>query len=193
MIKKYISLIVWGIVFFVHAQEKKIDTVFISDKKLNESVHFQKVINLSDNIHKNTSNLSETLRFSTPLYIKENGRGMVSSPSFRGTTAQQTAFIWNGININSLFLGQGDINNIGLLNFDKISVKAGGGSISYGTGAIGGTIHLDDKIQFGKGLSGNLFSEFGSFNTLNLALKIAYSNDNFSVKLNTAFAKSENN
>ena len=193
MIKKYISLIVWGVAPFVAAQEKKIDTVFISDKKLNESVHFQKVINLSDNIHKNTSNLSETLRFSTPLYIKENGRGMVSSPSFRGTTAQQTAFIWNGININSLFLGQGDINNIGLLNFDKISVKAGGGSISYGTGAIGGTIHLDDKIQFGKGLNGNLFSEFGSFNTLNSALKIAYSNDKFSVKLNTALAKSENN
>ena len=193
MIKKYISLIVWGVTPFVAAQEKKIDTVFISDKKLNESVHFQKVINLSDNIHKNTSNLSETLRFSTPLYIKENGKGMVSSPSFRGTTAQQTAFIWNGININSLFLGQGDINNIGLLNFDKISVKAGGGSISYGTGAIGGTIHLDDKIQFGKGLNGNLFSEFGSFNTLNSALKIAYSNDKFSVKLNTALAKSENN
>ena len=193
MIKKYISLIVWVVVSFAHAQEKKIDTVFISDKKLNESVHFQKVINLSDNLHKNTSNLSETLRFSTPLYIKENGRGMVSSPSFRGTTAQQTAFIWNGININSLFLGQGDINNIGLLNFDKISVKAGGGSISYGTGAIGGTIHLDDKIQFGKGLNGNLFSEFGSFNTLNSALKIAYSNDHFSVKLNTALAKSENN
>jgi len=193
MIKKYISLIIWGVAPFVAAQEKKIDTVFISDKKLNESVHFQKVINLSDNIHKNTSNLSETLRFSTPLYIKENGKGMVSSPSFRGTTAQQTAFIWNGININSLFLGQGDINNIGLLNFDKISVKAGGGSISYGTGAIGGTIHLDDKILFGKGLNGNLFSEFGSFNTLNSALKIAYSNDNFSVKLNTALAKSENN
>ena len=92
-----------------------------------------------------------------------------------------------------MFLGQGDINNIGLLNFDKISVKAGGGSISYGTGAIGGTIHLDDKIQFGKGLNGNLFSEFGSFNTLNSALKIAYSNDKFSVKLNTALAKSENN
>jgi len=193
MIKKYISLMIWGVAPFVAAQEKKIDTVFISDKKLNESVHFQKVINLSDNIHKNTSNLSETLRFSTPLYIKENGKGMVSSPSFRGTTAQQTAFIWNGININSLFLGQGDINNIGLLNFDKISVKAGGGSISYGTGAIGGTIHLDDKIQFGKGLNGNLFSEFGSFNTLNSALKIAYSNDKFSVKLNTALAKSENN
>ena len=38
MIKKYISLIIWGAVFFAHAQEKKIDTVFISDKKLNESV-----------------------------------------------------------------------------------------------------------------------------------------------------------
>ena len=61
MIKKYISLIIWGAAPFVAAQEKKIDTVFISDKKLNESVHFQKVINLSDNLYKNTSNLSRKM------------------------------------------------------------------------------------------------------------------------------------
>ena len=35
MIKKYISLIVWGAASFVAAQEKKIDTFFISDKKMN--------------------------------------------------------------------------------------------------------------------------------------------------------------
>lgn len=192
MIKKqYICLAFAGLGSIVHSQERTIDTIFIADKRLEEAERFQKIIQV-ENVQKNANNLSEVLRFQTPFFIKENGRGMVSSPSFRGTTAQQTAFVWNGININSLFLGQGDINNIGLLNFDKISVKVGGGSISYGTGAIGGSVHLDDEILFGKGFRGNLFSEYGSFNTLNSALKLSYSNDKFSVKLNTALAKSDN-
>lgn len=192
MIKKqYICLALAGLGSIVYSQERTIDTIFIADKRLEEAERFQKIIQV-EKMQKNTNNLSEVLRFQTPFFIKENGRGMVSSPSFRGTTAQQTAFVWNGININSLFLGQGDINNIGLLNFDKISVKVGGGSISYGTGAIGGSVHLDDELLFGKGFRGNLFSEYGSFNTLNSALKLSYSNDKFSVKLNTALAKSDN-
>lgn len=195
MTKQFIyCLIFLGLGIFISSQERRIDTIFISDKRLKETENFQNIISITnDDKRKNTNNLSELLRFQTPFYIKENGKGMVSSPSFRGTTAQQTAFVWNGININSIFLGQGDINNIGLLNFDKISVKAGGGSISYGTGAIGGSVHLDDEIVFNKKFQGNFFSEYGSFNTLNSSLKLSYSDDKLSVKLNTAIAKSDNN
>lgn len=192
-LKHPLCLILLGLNMVVFSQEKTIDTLFIPNKRLNESEQFQKIITINHNdTQRNANNLSEVLRFQTPVYIKENGRGMVSSPSFRGTTAQQTAFVWNGININSIFLGQGDINNIGLLNFDKISVKAGGGSISYGTGAIGGSVHLDDEILFNKGFQGNIFSEYGSFNTMNANLKLTYSNEKFSLKFGTALAKSEN-
>ena len=97
---------------------------------------------------KNSSNLSEVLRFQSAVYIKENGRGAVSSPSFRGTTAQQTAFVWNGININSTFLGQGDVNNLNLLGYDQLEIKSGGGSVIYGSGAIGGTIHLNNECPY---------------------------------------------
>lgn len=182
----------WGWCVFVFSQEKEIDTVFILNKRLEESRLSQEVINLSDEAKYNTANLSELLRFQTPFYIKENGRGMVASPAFRGGTAQQTAFVWNGININSIFLGQGDINNLGLLNFDNISVKTGGGSIAYGSGAIGGSVHLDDKVLFNKGLKGEFFSEYGSFNTLNSSLKWSYGNPHFFVKLNTSLSKSDN-
>jgi iron complex outermembrane receptor protein len=34
-------------------------------------------------------------------------------------------------------LGQGDINNIALFGYDQIGIKAGGGSVIYGSGAIG--------------------------------------------------------
>ena len=176
------------------AQEKTIDTVYIFDNQLKKSKEFQKTIQLNqEELLKNTTNLSEVLRFQSPVYIKENGRGMVSSPSFRGTTAQQTAFIWNGININSTFLGQGDVNNLNLLGYDQLEIKSGGGSVIYGSGAIGGTIHLNNELSFNKGFRNNLFLEYGSFNTINTFVKSAYSNDKLSVKVSGNFVKSDNN
>ena len=64
---------------------------------------------------------------------------MVSSP-LSEELQQQTAFVWNGINVNSMFLAQGDINNLNLLGYDHLAIKSGGGSVLYGSGAIGGTI-----------------------------------------------------
>ena len=177
----------------VNAQETEIDTVFIFDKQLEDGRKTQQIYHLKNSdLKKNATNLSETLRFQTPIYIKENGRGAVSSPSFRGTTAQQTAFVWNGINVNSIFLGQGDINNLALLTNDEIVVKSGGGSVEYGTAAIGGTVHMNDIIAFNKGFKTSFFAEYGSFNTINSSLKSSYSNDQFSIKFNGGFSKSNN-
>ncbi len=175
------------------AQEKAIDTVYIFDNQLKNSKKFHKIETLNqEDLLKNTTNLSEVLRFQSPVYIKENGRGMVSSPSFRGTTAQQTAFVWNGININSIFLGQGDVNNLNLLSYDQLEVKSGGGSVIYGSGAIGGTIHLNNELSFNKGFNSALFLEGGSYNTFNSFLKTSYSDDKLSIKVSGNFVKSDN-
>ncbi len=175
------------------AQEKAIDTVFIFDRQLSQAKKTQQIYRLSaKDIQRNANSLSETLRFQTPVYIKENGRGAVSSPSFRGTTAQQTAVLWNGIPVNSIFPGQGDLNNLSLLNYDNIEVKPGGGSVIYGSAAIGGTIHLNNQITFNKGFSGKLFAEYGSFETLNTALKTSYSNEKFSAVFSTGYSTSKN-
>ena len=179
---------------FIFSQEKTIDTVFIQDQQFRNSQKTQTIISLSEeDLQKNSTNISEVLRFQSPVYIKENGRGMVSSPSFRGTTAQQTAFVWNGININSLFLGQSDMNNIGLFTADQLRIKSGGGSVIYGSGAIGGTVHLDNSLSFNKGFTGIFFSEYGSFETFNSKLKAGFSTEKFSFNATGSFSKSENN
>lgn len=178
---------------FLLAQEKTIDTIYVFDNQMNrvKLFHPVKIISAEDT-QKNSSNLSELLRFQSQVYIKENGRGAVSSPSFRGTTAQQTAFVWNGININSNFLGQGDINNIAAFGYDQIGIKAGGGSVIYGSGAIGGSIHLNNTLDFNKGFHGSLFSEAASFNTYNNFVKGSYSNDRFSFKVSGNYTISKN-
>ena len=178
---------------FIFSQEKTIDTVFIQDQQFRNSQKTQTIISLSEeDLQKNSTNISEVLRFQSPVYIKENGRGMVSSPSFRGTTAQQTAFVWNGININSLFLGQSDMNNIGLFTADQLRIKSGGGSVIYGSGAIGGTVHLDNTLSFNKGFKGNFFTEFGSFETFNSKLKAGFSTEKFSFNASGSYSSSEN-
>lgn len=189
----FFSAVFTGCSLFAFSQEKVIDTVFVQDQQLRNAEKTQTVLTLkAEDLQKNSTNISEVLRFQSPVYIKENGRGMVSSPSFRGTTAQQTAFVWNGININSLFLAQGDLNNISLLSSDQIKIKSGGGSVIYGSGAIGGTIHLDNSLSFNKGFTGNLFTEYGSFKTSNSKIKAGFSTDQFSINATGSFSTSEN-
>ena len=87
--------------------------VVLSDAKLRNFSHGQVLGTINDSLLDNSStSLTEVLRYNSLIYFRENGPGGVSSPSFRGTSAQQTAVVWNGININSQLNGQTDFNTI---------------------------------------------------------------------------------
>lgn len=174
------------------AQEALIDTVIIDNqyRKVSKTAKIENID--SDEILQNSTSLSDLLRFRSNIYIKENGRGATSSPSFRGTTAQQTAFVWNGININSVFLGQGDVNTLSPLSYENVGIKYGGGSVVYGSGAIGGSIHLNNILDYNKGFSGNLFSEYSSFATINSLASAKFSDENFSFNFNFNHSQSKN-
>lgn len=135
---------------------------------------------LSDSII-NTSGLllSDVLEQQTGLYFKQNGYGMVSSPTFRGTTAQQTAVLWNGININSLLNAQSDFNTINSQLFDQVAVQTGGGSVLYGSGAIGGSIHLQDEVKFDDKNKYQFNINTGSFSTHQATYKNHIAHDNW--------------
>ncbi|UMB61123.1 TonB-dependent receptor [Lutibacter sp. A80] len=152
-----------------------------------------KVLTLSDSvIIKNTESFSTLLRFNTPIYIKEYGAGGTSSASFRGTSASNTAVIWNGININSINNGQTGFNALNVNLVDNINVRSGGGSIEFGSGAIGGTVHLNDQLRFGKHLTNQLVSSVGSFNTYNNLYKFSYGTAKVAAKIGVSYNQSEN-
>ncbi|WP_338349908.1 TonB-dependent receptor domain-containing protein [Nonlabens tegetincola] len=159
-------------------QPAELDTIVLNaDRLLVPFSKTQTTTTLTDSISKRQSALlTDLLRFNSTIFFKENSRGGVSSPSFRGTTAQQTAVIWNGININSQLNGQTDFNTLNTRNFEEITVRYGGGSVIYGSGAIGGTIHLNDKIEFKNQFSNELFGNIGSFNTQDYGYKTSYAN-----------------
>ena len=156
--------------------------VSVSDALLKKFSQTLSVVALNDSvIEKNGASLTSLLNYNSNIYFKENGLGMVSSPSFRGTTAQQTAVIWNGININSQLTGQTDFNTITTGNFDNIAIRAGGGSAIYGSSAIGGSVHLNNELPFTKQFTNEFRLGYGSFETYNVDYNSKASTDKASI------------
>ncbi len=170
-----------------------LEEVFLTDDKLKDFSTGQSVITINDSVSKlSRPSLGAVLQFNSPIYFKENGLGMVSSPSFRGTTASQTAVLWNGININSQFNGQVDFNTINTAGIDQIAVRGGGGSVIYGTGAIGGTVHLNNRLSFNNGFEHELFIQYGSYNTVDARYNLETSGEIWSLSISGARNSSDN-
>jgi len=188
-----------AVMLCAHASVGQIDTlqvlpeVILSDLKLREhsvGIGIQKV---SDSIlQQSRTSLTEVLKNNTSIYFRENGPGGVSSASFRGTNASQTAVVWNGININSQLTGQTDFNTISTNNYDNLDVRAGGGSIIYGSGAIGGSVHLNNEIEFYKHIETRISGGYGSFDTQVGHVKTRFSTDRFYIDVGADFQESEN-
>ncbi|MFK7832496.1 MAG: TonB-dependent receptor plug domain-containing protein [Winogradskyella sp.] len=172
---------------------QRLDEVVLSDVKLKRYSRGYKITTLNDSIlRKNATSLTDVLRFNSNIYFRENGYGMVSSASFRGTNASQTAVIWNGININSQLTGQVDFNTVSSSNYNNITIRSGGGSVQYGSGAIGGTVHLSNDLDFKNHFTNTLRLGYGSFNTKNGSYNNSFGNGKWSGNFGVAFVDSDN-
>ncbi|AWG23078.1 hypothetical protein FFWV33_16875 [Flavobacterium faecale] len=168
--------------------------VLVTDPALTKYSNSLQVKALSDSVfEKNYNSLTNVLRYNSLLYFKENGNGMVSSVSFRGTTASQTAVIWNGISINSQLLGQTDFNTITPVGYSSIAVRSGGGSGIYGSAAIGGSVHLNNELQFKKQFTNTARINIGSFNTQGYFYGLQAGDRNWTVQANVSRNSSSNN
>ncbi len=167
--------------------------VLVADKYVKQKVTGQKIIAITaKDIAQNNNNPTETLRFNSPIAIRDTGNGGASSARFRGTSASNTAFLWNGININNFGLGQTDLNGISIATSDEILVKSGGGSIKYGSGAIGGTVHLNDFLYYKDHQKVQVLSSYGSFNTTSNVVNAHVGTQKWSFKLGTTYHQSAN-
>ncbi|WP_158973459.1 TonB-dependent receptor [Cellulophaga sp. L1A9] len=185
-------------VFSVFAQEQKesvvvLKEVILTDAKLVRFSNGIKISKIPDSVAQlSNSSLTDLLRYNSNIYFKENGYGMVSSASFRGTSAQQTAVVWNGININSQLTGQTDFNTLIPENFGDISVRSGGGSVQYGSGAIGGSIHLNDELNFKQKIKNRLLLSVGSFNSQKVSFNSNAGGEKWSYDVGVNYMESDN-
>ncbi|MGY5848416.1 TonB-dependent receptor [Salegentibacter sp. HM20] len=188
-----LGLFVWQAGLAQTAEITLLDEISLSDVALKRNSRERKIQTLNDSILRNNDPaLSTLLKFNTPIHLRENGYGMVASASFRGTSAQQTAVVWNGININSQFTGQTDFNTIATGNFDQVAIRPGGGSVLYGSGAIGGSIHLNNKLSFDGKFQNFAQLQAGSFDTYNALYRGKISTEKTSLRLSVSHNSSRN-
>ena len=120
---------------------------------------------------KSHTDVSSFIAQQTAFVIKQNGNGMMSTLSLRGTAASHTATQWNGISISSLTMGQTDFSTLPTFFFDRMAIYPGGESAIFGDGAIGGAVQLSSvptsshATQENSDLKWNLSAEtdWGSF------------------------------
>ncbi len=180
----------------VSAQEKplwEMDEVVVSDTRLKRYSEGHKLNRLTDStIQRSGTFLTSLLAFNSNIYFKENGFGMVSSPAFRGTNASHTAVIWNGININSPLNGQIDFNTIDPFNYSWVDIRSGGGSVQFGTGAIGGSVHLNNELSFEDHFDNQVMIGYGSFDTKKVNYGQNFGNGKWSHSFGINYIESDN-
>lgn len=151
---------------------------------LDKYSHGQQVQTITERDLENFQGLafSEYLQQKTGLFLRQYGPGMLASLTMRGTSAGHNAVFWNGLPINSPSLGQADFSILPVGGFDQAVVHFGSGGALYGTDAIGGAIHLNNKLRFGEGHRVQVSALAGSFGRWNQQVQYGYSNNKFSVR-----------
>jgi vitamin B12 transporter len=110
-------------------------------------------------------NLDDILAYYSPLAFKSYGYGQLSMASFRGTSPNHVALLWNGVNINQPTLGLTDFSTISLASFDQLKVQFGAASSTFGSDAVGGSIILNTLPHLKQtGWRATLAQQWASFN-----------------------------
>lgn len=158
-----------------------IEEVQISSSRLNRFATGSKVVEIDSMIlsQNNNNTLAELLANESQVFVKSYGIAGLSSPSFRGTNANQTAILWNGFNISSPMNGMHDLALLPVQFANDIKIQYGGSSALWGSGAIGGTIHLLNTPAFNKGLSASTSLSLGSFQDQQENIQVGISTKRF--------------
>lgn len=112
-----------------------------------------------------TTDLSQLISQYTPVFIKSYGRGSAATANFRGTAASHTQVVWNGMNLNSPMRGSADLSLLPVFFVDEAFLLHGGSSLTEGSGALGGSIHLGNKPDWAARKTVAAVAERGSFNS----------------------------
>ncbi|GIV29368.1 MAG: TonB-dependent receptor [Bacteroidia bacterium] len=123
-----------------------VEVFYLKDKSFDAG----KKIESTDSVLKNIFSLaalSDLLNYQTAVFVKNYAPGSIGNISVRGGNAQQTAVLWNGININHPMLGQTDISQYASVLFDDVSVEYGASSSLWGSGAMNGSLRINNSFS----------------------------------------------
>jgi iron complex outermembrane recepter protein len=122
----------------------------------------------------NTSNLSTLLSKNSAITVRSYGVTGISSVAMRGGNSNHTAVLWNGFNLQDPLNGGFNFSSSSSNLVDKVNIQHGGSSAAFGSGAVGGTIHLDNTPLFNNKLYGSILYKNGSFGLNSTNIEIGH-------------------
>jgi outer membrane cobalamin receptor len=126
--------------------------------------------------------LSELLSENTPVFIKSMGRGALATASFRGTAPSHTSVRWNGMEINSPMNGMVDFSLIPVYLLDEVELKFGAASLGDGSGGLGGSINIDNTVDWENTFGVKYLQGIGSYRTFDEFLQVQAGNSRIQSK-----------
>ena len=85
-----------------------------------------------------------------------------------------------------------DFNTIDPSNYSSVSIRSGGGGVQYGTGAIGGSVHLDNALRFEDHFDHRVGMGYGSFGTKKVNYGQTFGNGRWSHGFGIHYTQSDN-
>ena len=142
---------------------------------------------------KSSESLDQILRDYSGINIKTYGFNGMSNIGMRGSNSSHTAVLWNGINLQDPLNGGVNLSLFPTFLIDEINIEKGGSSALFGSGAMGGSIHLKNKPEFNKGLKASFYTGIGSFGQYQGGMGINYSKSKFASSLKVYYKEAQNN
>jgi iron complex outermembrane receptor protein len=139
------------------------------------------------------ANLADVLQARTPLALKNYGPGQLATIALRGTSAQHTAVLWNGLNIMLPTLGQNDFALLPVGAITRVSIQPGPAAALYGSGAVGGAVLLNSDPDWRPGLRGSVQADAGSFGLLGGSLEARAATPTVAVRVASSYREAQNN
>ncbi len=136
-------------------------------------------------------NLAELLAANSVVFIKSYGSGGLATASFRGTNASHTQVLWNGFQIASPMLGQVDLSLVPNAFFDCAKLQYGGSSLESVSGALGGSIELENTADTSLPIL-DVSQMFGSYSTYITTAALNLHSGNFISNTRFDYQSSEN-
>jgi iron complex outermembrane receptor protein len=164
----------------------------IGKKKIEEAgLHISHIDTLEFKMMK-TLTISDLLSAYSPIFIKSYGRGSTATAAFRGTATSHTQLYWNGMKLNSPMRGDVDFSLFPIYFIDDINLLYGGSSIKSGSGAIGGSILIDNKPDWQDKFSLRYIETLESFATKKEYLNVGFGNGQIQLKTRLFSDESKN-
>jgi outer membrane cobalamin receptor len=140
-----------------------------------------------------TNNLSTLLSKNSAVTIRSYGVTGLSSISMRGGNSNHTAVLWNGFNLQDPLNGGFNSSATSINLIDEVNIQYGGSSTAFGSGAIGGTIHLNNIAQFNRKINGSVLYKNGSFGLNSINASIGFGGKKIASRLRLYKTVSKNN